>query len=140
VIRAKRDPEMLAEWEEAKARDEAEGRSTHKMLLWDRIHTGAYHIEKRRRELRQKASERRARALSLRPDKDDGELGARRIGDAVAVARRKGRLTQAKLAEAVGFTRSSLAHIESGRKRLTFDEACRLADALAIPLEQLRPT
>jgi len=60
------------------------------------------------------------------------------IGRAVAAERVRARLRQRDLAEAADMTRDSIARVEREARRLTFDEACRLADALRVPLDRFR--
>ena len=48
-------------------------------------------------------------------------------------------LTQASLAEAAGLRQGSLSDLERGRRSASFETFCRLADALGVTLDDLRP-
>lgn len=48
-------------------------------------------------------------------------------------------LTQAALAEAAGLRQGSLSDLERGRRSASFEAFCRLADALDVTLDDLRP-
>ena len=61
------------------------------------------------------------------------------IGQAIRQAREAAGLSQQQLAEAVGYRgKSSIAHIEAGRKRLYADDLLKIARALGIDLNALR--
>ena len=48
-------------------------------------------------------------------------------------------LTQAQLAETTGIKQGSLSDLERGRRSARFETFCKLADALGIALDDLRP-
>ena len=48
-------------------------------------------------------------------------------------------LTQAALAKAAGLGQGSLSDLERGRRSASFETFCRLADALGVALDDLRP-
>jgi transcriptional regulator with XRE-family HTH domain len=52
---------------------------------------------------------------------------------------RKGRLTQAQLAERVALTRTSITNIEKGRQRIMLHTLAQIADALGVPTSELLP-
>ena len=61
------------------------------------------------------------------------------IAAAIRAARLAAGMSQAQLAAAAGFRgKSSIAHIEAGRKRLYADDLLRIAAALQIDLNALR--
>jgi transcriptional regulator with XRE-family HTH domain len=64
---------------------------------------------------------------------DVNELVAHRIRD----LRIEQRLRQVDLASAAGMSRAVVLGIESGRRKVTVDEACRLAMALGVTIRQL---
>ena len=64
---------------------------------------------------------------------DVNDLVARRIRG----LRVEKRIRQVDLAEAAGLTRAVVLGIESGRRRVTVAEACRLALALGVPFRAL---
>jgi transcriptional regulator with XRE-family HTH domain len=71
----------------------------------------------------------------------------RGVGKRVQVAfgrllqiKRKGRLKQDALAEALDVSRTSVSNIERGRHRVFLDQAYLAARALGIPLAELLPT
>ncbi|MGZ4212843.1 MAG: helix-turn-helix domain-containing protein [Actinomycetota bacterium] len=57
----------------------------------------------------------------------------------MAAERARAGLRQAECAEGAGMTRDALAKVEACQRRLTFVEACRLADFLRVPLDRFRP-
>jgi transcriptional regulator with XRE-family HTH domain len=70
---------------------------------------------------------------------DEGWLFAS-IADQVVDQRRRGRLSQAELAELVGTTQSAIARLESGGRPPRIDTLRRIADALDCELVvTLRP-
>jgi transcriptional regulator with XRE-family HTH domain len=70
---------------------------------------------------------------------DEGWLFAS-IADQVVDQRRRGRLSQAELAELVGTTQSAIARLESGGRPPRIDTLRRIADALDCELVvSLRP-
>lgn len=64
-----------------------------------------------------------------------GNLESHRIGQRIAEARGRARLTQAELATTVSIDRSSLAKIEKGARRVTALELARIADAVNARIE-----
>jgi transcriptional regulator with XRE-family HTH domain len=60
------------------------------------------------------------------------ESGARRIGRRIAAARRAAGLTQAELAQRLGWPRDTLIHYEHGRRALSIDRLSAIADALTL--------
>lgn len=54
------------------------------------------------------------------------------IGDRVKNARKKTGLTQRALADAVGYGQAMISHVESGRKKPTYDQLQRIAVALKV--------
>jgi transcriptional regulator with XRE-family HTH domain len=67
------------------------------------------------------------------PDTFNEELG-RRIR-----AAREGKLTQAKLGELVGLSRTAITNIECGRQRLLVDQLVQIADAIGVSASTLLP-
>lgn len=60
-----------------------------------------------------------------------------RIGRRIAQARRQARLTQAEVAERLGWTRDSYAHYEYGRRSPQLDRLAAIAATLGVPLAAL---
>ncbi|WP_445220488.1 helix-turn-helix domain-containing protein [Bradyrhizobium sp. Pa8] len=54
-------------------------------------------------------------------------------------AAREGKLTQAKLGELVGLSRTAITNIECGRQRLLVDQLVQIADAIGISTSALLP-
>ena len=67
------------------------------------------------------------------PDTFNEELG-RRIR-----AARTGKITQEKLGELVGLSRTSITNIECGRQRLLVDQLVDIADAIGVAVDTLMP-
>lgn len=67
------------------------------------------------------------------PDIFNEELG-RRIR-----AAREGKLTQAKLGQLVGLSRTAITNIECGRQRLLVDQLVQIADAIGVSASTLLP-
>lgn len=61
------------------------------------------------------------------------------FGRRVKAARLDAGLTQARLAEAIGLTRTSVANIEAGRQRTLLEAAYRIADAVGRTPHSLLP-
>jgi transcriptional regulator with XRE-family HTH domain len=68
------------------------------------------------------------------PDTFNEELG-RRIRTA-----RTGKLTQGKLGELVGLSRTAITNIECGRQRLLVDQLVDIAGAIGVTTESLLPS
>ena len=60
-----------------------------------------------------------------------------RIGRRIAQARRQARLTQAEVAERLGWTRDSYAHYEYGRRSPQLGRLAAIAATLGVPLAAL---
>jgi DNA-binding XRE family transcriptional regulator len=132
------DEQLLADWDEAVRQNEIDPESQARVLFYDAFRSGRYMEERRAKEKARDASTRStvgdAKPPTLKPDPSPSP-----IGRAVAAERVRARLRQRDLAEAADMTRDSIARIEREAKRMTFDEACRLADALRVPLDRFRP-
>lgn len=63
----------------------------------------------------------------------------RESGLAVALHRKRKRLTQAELAREVGISRNGVANIENGRQSTALDVAWRVSIVLGVPLTALCP-
>jgi len=61
------------------------------------------------------------------------------LGDRIRRARKKRKLTQDKLAKAVGLTRTSVTNIETGRQPIYIHTLVRIAELLGEPLLDLIP-
>lgn len=61
------------------------------------------------------------------------------FGRRVKAARLDAGLTQVRLAEAIGLTRTSVANIEAGRQRTLLEAAYRIADAVGRTPQSLLP-
>ena len=60
------------------------------------------------------------------------------LGTRIRILRKRGKLTQEALAEALGFNdRQTVSAIENGRRRVTAEELLRLTEVLGVPLESL---
>lgn len=63
------------------------------------------------------------------------------IGDhfaaAVRAERARRRMTQAQLAEMVGWSTGTLADLEAGRRRVGLDDVPRICGALGVPLVEM---
>jgi DNA-binding XRE family transcriptional regulator len=122
------DEQLLADWEEAKRRAEAENDTWIKMEFCDRYRSGEYW-----RERREKTHPRpKPRVIAPKNPHDFT------IGRALAAERVRARMRQDQLATATGITRETISKVERNRRPLLFDEGCRIADALEISLEHLR--
>lgn len=62
------------------------------------------------------------------------------IGAAVAEARKVAGLTQVEVARRLGVSQSRVTRIETGARRLTFAQAIRLADVLAVEITAFVPS
>jgi len=117
------DEQLLADWDEAVRRDVADPDEMACLQLWDAVRFGQYWDSRRQKE--QVAT--RAKPASYP------------VGRALAAERVRARLTQDALAAAADMSRDSITRIERNVRPMTFDEACRLADALRVPLDRFRP-
>ena len=64
-------------------------------------------------------------------------MANRFLGARIRVLRKRGKLTQEALAEALGFNdRQTVSAIENGRRRVTAEELLRLTKALDVPLDR----
>ena len=80
------------------------------------------------------------RRIALKQPRDEpGGVLYWTIGAAVRRARDRAGLTQEDVAKRVGFKRTSLANIESGRQRLPIATLYDLADALGVQATSLLP-
>ncbi len=64
---------------------------------------------------------------------------AQTFGEQLRRLREQRGWTQAQLAERAGVDRVSIARYETAARAPDFETACRLADALGVKLERLRP-
>jgi len=135
-LESREDEQLLAQWDEAVRQDQADPDSMACLALWDAVRFGRYTEERRARESALEAATRSI-VHGLRPVPVDTSTYP--TGRAVAAERVRARLRQRDLAEAAGMTRDAIARIEREAKRMTFEEACRLADALRVPLDRFRP-
>lgn len=62
-----------------------------------------------------------------------------RIGKLVRARRERAKVTQGKLAEATGLTRTSITNIEQGRQKIQIHTLYEIAEALNIPPYALLP-
>ena len=130
---AKHDDEQLFEdWRKACEADAADPAANARFCLWLDVDSGRYFRE---REEKEQANARRVPRVA--PDFTKLDLAS--VGRQVAAERARADLSQGELASAVDMRPSKLSKVELGNKRLTFTEACRIADALGISLERLRP-
>jgi DNA-binding XRE family transcriptional regulator len=137
-IENREDEQLLAEWDDAVRRDQADPESMASLALWDAVRSGRYLEERRARESA-RDSATRSTVGGARHVTVAFEPSSYPIGRAVAAERVRARLRQSDLADAAEMTRDAIARIEREAKRMTFDEACRLADALKVPLDRFRP-
>ncbi|MGZ4210506.1 MAG: helix-turn-helix domain-containing protein [Actinomycetota bacterium] len=140
------DEQLLADWREAQRRDETEGGPWNRLELWDAVRSAQYFTDRRDRDQlgggasrQTMATSRQTMAAGLPAARDDREVAVHPVGRAVAAERARAGLRQAECAEGAGMTRDALAKVEAGQRRLTFVEACRLADFLRVPLDRFRP-
>ena len=132
------DDQLLADWDEAVRLNELDPESLARLTLWDAIRSGEYIRERRAQKLASDVSTL-STLPGVRPPKLTPDPPPYPIGRAVAAERVRARLRQRDLAEAADMTRDSIARIEREARRMTFDEACRLADVLRVPLDRFRP-
>jgi len=137
-IEHREDEQLLAEWDEAVRRDREDPESFASLQLWDAVRSGRY-MEERRARASARDAATRSTVRGVRPATLLADPSPSPIGRAVAAERVRARLRQRDLADAAAMTRDSIARIEREAKRMTFDEACRLADALRVPLDRFRP-
>ncbi|HJT37999.1 MAG TPA: helix-turn-helix transcriptional regulator [Actinomycetota bacterium] len=116
------DEQLLAEWDEATRRDLADPHGWARSELWDSVRFGTY------------SDVRRAQKQAKRPRPLEYP-----VGRALAAERARARLTQHALALEADMTRDSIARIERNARAMTFEEACKLADVLRVPLDRFRP-
>lgn len=64
-------------------------------------------------------------------------ISSRRLGEQVAAARKRAKLTQAQVAEALGLSRTTVVAMEEGERRPGSDELVMLAELLGIDLHDL---
>lgn len=69
----------------------------------------------------------------------EGAALYRAVGDAIRSARLAQDMTQAQLAHAVGFRRTSVVNIEAGRQRVPLATLYDIADALGVQAVALLP-
>ena len=67
----------------------------------------------------------------------DDDSVHRRVGERVRALRISRGLTQLRLAERSGFSRSSVANVEAGRQNVSLRQLCALAGGLDVPVEAL---
>ncbi len=136
-IENREDEQLLADWDEAVRQDEADPEAWARHSLWDAVRSGTYMRDRRAQEKARDTSTR-STVRGAKPATQMLDPSFHPIGRAVAAERVRAHLRQRDLAEAADMTRDSIARIEREAKRLTFDEACRLADALRVPLDRFR--
>jgi hypothetical protein len=117
------DEQLLAEWDEAVRRDLFDPDEMACLQLWDAVRSGQYWDSRRQKQ--QVATRTKPASYPT--------------GRALAAERVRARLTQRALAAASDLSRDSITRIERNVRPMTFDEACRLADALKVPLDRFRP-
>jgi DNA-binding XRE family transcriptional regulator len=132
------DERLLAEWDNAVRQDQANPQTRACSDLWDAVRSGRYMRDRRAEEQARDVSTRTS-VRGARPVSPTVDPSAYPTGRALAAERVRARLRQRDLAEAAEMTRDAIARIEREAKRMTFDEACRLADALRVPLDRFRP-
>jgi DNA-binding XRE family transcriptional regulator len=132
------DEQLLADWEEAVRQDQIDPRSLSRVCFYDAFRSGRYMEERRAKELARRASNR-STVRGAKPAPVTIDPSPFPTGRALAAERVRARLRQRDLADAANMTRDSIARIEREAKRMTFEEACRLADALRVPLDRFRP-
>lgn len=66
-------------------------------------------------------------------------LSAASVGDMILAARKARKMTQEKLAGAVGLSRAQIANIEGGRSDVPMRTLARFADALGTTMRDLVP-
>jgi DNA-binding XRE family transcriptional regulator len=137
-IENREDEQLLADWDEAVRRDEADPEAWARLSLWDAVRSGNY-IQERRAQEKARHTSTRSTVRGPKPPTETPDPSFYPIGRAVAAERVRARLRQRDLADAADMTRDSIARIEREAKRMTFEEACRLADALRVPLDRFRP-
>lgn len=64
-------------------------------------------------------------------------ISSQQLGERIAEARKNARLTQAQVAERVGFARTTLVAIEKGERRPSNPELVRIAEQIGVPLHEL---
>jgi len=132
------DEEALAEWHAIKIPEGHQDDWLARMDFVDRYNSGRY-FEDRKRARREAEREERTRARRFRA-LDEGATTTFPTGRQVAAERTRQSMRQEDLARATGIPRDIIAKIERNSRRLWFDEACLVADALGVPLDQLRPS
>lgn len=131
--RGTRDPQLLADWEAACDRARITKNFIEKVKFLEHYRCGDYYRE------RQRGGARRPATTAVgAPRAEQQQTVTYLIGRAVAAERVRARLRQADLAARVGLSRNALAKVEAEKRRLTFAEACSIADTLDISLEHLR--
>ena len=131
--------QLLADWRAAQRRDEAEGGSRNRLNLWDAVRGGDYYRDRRDRERLARGASPQAVGAGVPVAREDQERAVHPVGRAVAAERARAAVRQVDRAEGAAMTRDALSKVEAGRRRLTFEEASRLADFLRVPLDRLRP-
>ena len=66
-------------------------------------------------------------------------LVAARFGELLVTARKQARLRQADLAQAVGYSRASIANMETGRQEVSLSAVYAIAEALGVHPTSLLP-
>jgi transcriptional regulator with XRE-family HTH domain len=61
----------------------------------------------------------------------------KRIGERLAIARKRAGLSQAQVAQQLGIPRPSITEIEAGRRRVAADELVQFADLFSVGLDWL---
>lgn len=126
-------PELLADWEEAKRRDRIEPDTMARVRFLDFYRSGewarAYHAMRAAR-----GDGRTLRAPPERPERTETREGA-----LLRAHRILAEVTLRELEGRTGIPRSALSRIERGRSVLSLAAAVKIADALDISLDALRP-
>jgi ribosome-binding protein aMBF1 (putative translation factor) len=93
------------------------------------------HVEQQQME---KASASRRKRMAVARVALSSELGTQ-FPDSLAKLRLSRGMSQTQLAEAIGTSQPHIAKIEAGALQLFWSTAIKIADALAVSLDELRP-
>lgn len=122
-LRAFRDEQLMADWEQAKRRDTEDPDGIDIMRFIEGFNSGRYWEDRKKGRRRE-------------PEPTLEQIYT--IGRQLAAERVRAGLRQQELAAAAGLSRDAIAKIERNARHLSFAEACRLADALRVPLDSFR--
>lgn len=132
--RRRRDERLLADWEQVQR--DAQGDPWALLAFVESLRNFRYWVARDKAD----AEARRAQAKRFRRQRalEEGAQLIITTGRALAAERVRASMSQRQLARAASIPHDILAKIERDTRRLFFHEACRLADALGVPLDRFR--